>query len=80
MVNGTMVAIDKMGNHRGHKGGVVVNMSSICALRYHGLTPLYNATKHAVVSFVRSMKVIIEVSSSDEPTRFSKQRPDQTFL
>lgn len=52
-----MAAIERMGTHKGHKGGSVVNISSIYGLINIPLIPVYNATKHAVVSFVRSMKV-----------------------
>ena len=52
-----MIAIDNMGKHKNHKGGVVVNIASFLGLVNNPSFPVYNATKHGVVSFVRSMKV-----------------------
>ncbi|XP_014218650.1 15-hydroxyprostaglandin dehydrogenase [NAD(+)]-like [Copidosoma floridanum] len=56
MVKCTMIAVERMGKHKGHRGGSVVNMGSIYSLTDNPLIPVYSATKHAVVSFVRSMK------------------------
>lgn len=46
-----------MGVHKNHNGGVVVNIASFLGLVTRPAAPVYNATKHGVVSFVRSMKV-----------------------
>lgn len=54
-----MVAIDYMGKHKEGKGGIVVNISSILGLLNPPTVPIYAATKHAIISFVRSMKVIL---------------------
>ncbi|XP_058808705.1 15-hydroxyprostaglandin dehydrogenase [NAD(+)]-like [Phymastichus coffea] len=56
VVKCTMAAVDRMATHKGHKGGTVINVGSIYGLINIPLIPVYNATKHAVVSFVRSMK------------------------
>lgn len=63
----TMHAVERMGIHRLGKGGVVVNIGSIFGLTNTSVIPVYNATKHAVVSFVRSLKVI----SRDMPFDFA---------
>ncbi|OXU23916.1 hypothetical protein TSAR_000874 [Trichomalopsis sarcophagae] len=55
-VNCTLVAIDHMGKHKGGKGGVVVNIASILGLMITPAAPIYAATKHAIISFVRSME------------------------
>ncbi|XP_008204393.1 15-hydroxyprostaglandin dehydrogenase [NAD(+)] [Nasonia vitripennis] len=52
----TMYAVERMGTHRLGKGGIVVNIGSIFGLTNIPTIPVYNATKHAVVSFVRSLK------------------------
>lgn len=50
-----------MGKHKGGKGGVVVNIASILGLVNTSIVPIYAATKHAVVSFVRSLEVILRL-------------------
>jgi 15-hydroxyprostaglandin dehydrogenase (NAD) len=56
VVHGTMIAVERMGKHKNNKGGVVVNVASKLGLENHSSLPVYCASKHAVVSFVRSMK------------------------
>ncbi|KAL7295886.1 hypothetical protein TKK_0010930 [Trichogramma kaykai] len=56
VVRGTLIAIEHMRLDKGHKGGVVVNIASFLGLVNASLAPVYNGTKHAVVSFTRSMK------------------------
>jgi NAD(P)-dependent dehydrogenase (short-subunit alcohol dehydrogenase family) len=47
---------------RGGKGGTVVNMGSIAGLgQGMDITPIYNATKHAVVGFSRAFGVRIAI-------------------
>ncbi|KAL7304572.1 hypothetical protein TKK_0003355 [Trichogramma kaykai] len=54
-VNGCLAMIDRMGKHRGGRGGCCcVNTASIMGL-VNGLLPIYCSTKHAVVSFTRTM-------------------------
>ncbi|XP_014203987.1 alcohol dehydrogenase 1-like [Copidosoma floridanum] len=56
VVVGTLMAIDHMRTDKGGKGGVIVNIASTAGLRNFSIFPVYNSTKHAVVSFVRSLK------------------------
>ncbi|CAB4009673.1 15-hydroxyprostaglandin dehydrogenase [NAD(+)], partial [Paramuricea clavata] len=63
MIYGTIFAIDLMDTSKGGKGGNVVNMSSIAGLDFFP-TPesSYDATKHGIVGFTRSMaQKIIQV-------------------
>lgn len=53
-----MIALNYMDVSKNGQGGVIVNIASILGLINSQLSPLYCATKHAVVSFVRSMKVL----------------------
>ena len=46
-----------MGKDEGGNGGVVVNMSSIAGLGPLTTTPVYVATKHAVIGLTRSFGV-----------------------
>ncbi|XP_039307645.1 15-hydroxyprostaglandin dehydrogenase [NAD(+)]-like [Solenopsis invicta] len=55
VVYGSMLAFDYMGKHKGGKGGVIVNMSSVAGLDPKSLFPIYSATKHAVLSFSQSL-------------------------
>ena len=52
-----MTAIDFMGKHRNGHGGAIVNIGSYLGLMDDMNFPVYCASKHAVVSFVRCMKV-----------------------
>ncbi|XP_008204177.2 alcohol dehydrogenase [Nasonia vitripennis] len=56
VIKGVLHAVEQMGVHKNHKGGVVVNIASFLGLVNRPLAPVYNASKHGVVSFVRSMK------------------------
>lgn len=56
VVLGSLMMIDRMGKHKGGKGGVIVNTASILGLKNIGM-PIYCSTKHAVVSFTRCMNV-----------------------
>ncbi|KAJ8688082.1 hypothetical protein QAD02_023877 [Eretmocerus hayati] len=56
VVKCTLHAIDHMSIQKGGKGGVIVCIASTAGLRNLPFTPVYNASKHAVVSFVRSLK------------------------
>ena len=46
-----------MGKDTGGKGGVIVNISSIAGLQAFPHSPIYTATKHAIVGFSRSFAV-----------------------
>jgi len=46
-----------MGKDEGGKGGVVVNIASILGLAPLSTSPVYVATKHAVVGLTRSFGV-----------------------
>jgi 15-hydroxyprostaglandin dehydrogenase (NAD) len=46
-----------MGKDKGGKGGVVVNIASIAGLAPLAGTPVYVATKHAVIGLSRSFGV-----------------------
>ncbi|XP_001605645.1 alcohol dehydrogenase [Nasonia vitripennis] len=56
VVNSSMIAIEHMRKDKGGKGGVVVNVASIAGIVDFPYNPIYNATKHAVVAFARSLK------------------------
>ncbi|OXU22678.1 hypothetical protein TSAR_001143 [Trichomalopsis sarcophagae] len=53
---GNLIAIEHMGKHKGGRGGVVVNVASVIGLLNCHVLPVYSASKHAIVSFTRSMK------------------------
>ena len=46
-----------MGKDEGGKGGVVVNISSIAGLVPFAFSPVYVATKHAVIGLTRCFGV-----------------------
>lgn len=57
VIQGTLTALHYMDKSRGGKGGTVVNVGSIAGLgQGMSITPVYNATKHAVVGFSQSFR------------------------
>ncbi|KAB0796311.1 hypothetical protein PPYR_10372 [Photinus pyralis] len=54
-VNGCLLALEFLQRHRSTNEGVIVNIASISGLETYGHTPIYNATKHAVVGLSRSL-------------------------
>uniref|UniRef100_A0A1B0CF94 15-hydroxyprostaglandin dehydrogenase n=2 Tax=Lutzomyia longipalpis TaxID=7200 RepID=A0A1B0CF94_LUTLO len=56
LVESTFLAIEHMRKDRGSgKGGVIISIASCTGLVPLSLLPTYSATKHAVVSFTRSL-------------------------
>ncbi|XP_011164020.1 15-hydroxyprostaglandin dehydrogenase [NAD(+)]-like [Solenopsis invicta] len=54
VIRGSLLAFDHMGKHKGGKGGVIVNISSVAGL-YPAFVPMYSASKHAVLGFSQSL-------------------------
>ena len=57
VVRGTLLGLQYMGKDNGGKGGVVVNIASILGLAPLAGSPVYVATKHAVIGLTRSFGV-----------------------
>lgn len=55
VIYGTQVALDYMSVEKGGKGGMIVNVSSICGFDYFYNLPSYVASKHGVVGYTRCM-------------------------
>ncbi|KAK0180241.1 hypothetical protein PV327_005906 [Microctonus hyperodae] len=55
LIQGTYMAIETMGKHKGGKGGTIINIGSVAAFLLTKYVPVYCATKSAVVSFTRSV-------------------------
>ncbi|XP_020285084.1 15-hydroxyprostaglandin dehydrogenase [NAD(+)]-like [Pseudomyrmex gracilis] len=55
LIRGSFLALDHMGKHKGGKGGVIVNISSIAGLRPSSSLPIYCSSKYAVLGFSRSL-------------------------
>ncbi|XP_021926727.1 15-hydroxyprostaglandin dehydrogenase [NAD(+)]-like isoform X2 [Zootermopsis nevadensis] len=56
VIQGTLTALKYMDKSAGGKGGTVVNMGSIAGLGQGlNITPVYNATKHAVIGLSRTL-------------------------
>ncbi|KAK0099022.1 hypothetical protein PV326_009773 [Microctonus aethiopoides] len=62
LIQGTFMAIDVMGKHKGGKGGTIINMSSISAFGAYVKIPVYAATKHAVIGFTRAIALNYETT------------------
>jgi 15-hydroxyprostaglandin dehydrogenase (NAD) len=54
-----------MGKDEGGKGGVVVNIASVLRLAPFASSPVYVATKHAVIGLTRSFGVSTVCSNVD---------------
>jgi 15-hydroxyprostaglandin dehydrogenase (NAD) len=57
VVRGTLLGLQYMGKDEGGKGGVVVNIASVVGLGPYAGSPIYVATKHAVIGLTRSFGV-----------------------
>lgn len=55
----TQTAVNLMSREKGGNGGIIVNVSSVCGLDSVFAQPIYNATKHGIVGFTRSLGVSI---------------------
>lgn len=56
-IRGTLLALQYLGKDKGGKGGVVINIGSSASVRPQISTPIYTATKHAVLALSRSCGV-----------------------
>lgn len=67
IIHTNYVAIDHMSCENGASGGVIINIASCVGVDCTQFsTPVYNATKHAVTAFTRSMGVsIVELTRDD---------------
>jgi NAD(P)-dependent dehydrogenase (short-subunit alcohol dehydrogenase family) len=60
VIQGTLTALKYMDKSKGGKGGTVINTGSVAGLgKELKSTPMYNATKHAVVGFSQAIGVRI---------------------
>jgi NAD(P)-dependent dehydrogenase (short-subunit alcohol dehydrogenase family) len=57
VVRGTLLGLQYMGKDKGGKGGVVVTTASIAGLAPYAFSPIYAATKHAIIGLTRSFGV-----------------------
>lgn len=55
VIYGSYVGIDHMSIDKGGRGGMIVNMASICALDGHSWGPVYCASKHGVAGLTKSL-------------------------
>ncbi|XP_039307833.1 15-hydroxyprostaglandin dehydrogenase [NAD(+)]-like [Solenopsis invicta] len=55
VIRSSIMAFDHMGKHKGGKGGVIVNISSVAGLCPAFFIPIYSASKHAVLGFSQSL-------------------------
>lgn len=56
LIQGSLLAIEHMGKHKGGKGGTIVNFASIVALDVYPPFPVYCSSKHDVMGFSRSLQ------------------------
>lgn len=56
-MNMTYAAVEYMAVENGGKGGIIVNVASVCGLDYIFNVPAYNASKHGVIGFTRTLAV-----------------------
>ncbi|XP_034186028.1 15-hydroxyprostaglandin dehydrogenase [NAD(+)]-like [Osmia lignaria lignaria] len=56
VIQGSFLAIDYMGKHKGGKGGTIVNIASVVALTTYPAVQVYCASKHNVMAFSRCLQ------------------------
>lgn len=57
VINSSLIALNHMSIENGGKGGLIVNVSSIAGLSNVFYSPVYTASKHAIIAFTSSMAV-----------------------
>ncbi|XP_053703627.1 15-hydroxyprostaglandin dehydrogenase [NAD(+)]-like [Synchiropus splendidus] len=62
VVAASFLALDHMNKLKGGSGGHIINMASVAGLGAFPSSPVYVATKHAVVGFTRSMALASSIS------------------
>lgn len=55
MINSSLIALGHMSKKKGGEGGVILNIASMAGYRPLYWTPIYVATKHAILGFTRAM-------------------------
>lgn len=55
LINTSLIAMNAMSVSNGGRGGIILNVASIAGLTVLQYCPIYNASKHGVVGFTRSM-------------------------
>jgi 15-hydroxyprostaglandin dehydrogenase (NAD) len=53
-IRGTLLALQFLGKDKGGKGGTVINIGSACSVKPQLSTPVYTATKHAILGLTKS--------------------------
>ncbi|XP_033754831.1 15-hydroxyprostaglandin dehydrogenase [NAD(+)]-like [Pecten maximus] len=61
MTRGSFIAFEYLRNDKGGNGGVIVNISSAAGLSVNPMSPVYCATKSAIIALSRSLAVNEEV-------------------
>ncbi|KZC09509.1 15-hydroxyprostaglandin dehydrogenase [NAD(+)] [Dufourea novaeangliae] len=56
VIQGSLLAIEHMGKHKGGKGGILVNIASFLSLEYFSVCPVYCSSKHQVLAFSRCLE------------------------
>ncbi|XP_034945512.1 15-hydroxyprostaglandin dehydrogenase [NAD(+)]-like [Chelonus insularis] len=62
VINGTMLGFDHMGKHKGGKGGTIINMGSIAPIMKDSFSPIYSASKAAIMTYSRIMGTFYDKS------------------
>lgn len=61
LIHTNYIGLRYMGKDKGGNGGLIVNIASVCGVDVSQFcTPTYNATKHAVVAFSRTLGVSVK--------------------
>ncbi|XP_060073827.1 15-hydroxyprostaglandin dehydrogenase [NAD(+)]-like, partial [Ylistrum balloti] len=61
MTRGTFIAVEYLRKDKGGNGGVIVNISSAAGLSVNPMSPVYTATKSAIIALTRCLAVNEEV-------------------
>ncbi|KOC61724.1 15-hydroxyprostaglandin dehydrogenase [NAD(+)] [Habropoda laboriosa] len=62
VVQGSLLALELMGKHKGGRGGTIVNISSIVGLQPYKCCPVYCASKHNVMAFSHCLQESFDIT------------------
>lgn len=64
-IRGTLLALQFLGKDKGGKGGMLINIGSAASVKPQISTPIYTATKHAILGLSKACGVSVGYSNSN---------------
>lgn len=73
LINTSLIALNAMSKSNGGHGGIIVNIASVTGLVTLPGIPFYNASKHGVIGFTRTMAVSSPLSANATDKIYKKK-------